>query len=430
MITVSDNDAATSVFARVGPERLDAIAHRAGMHDFRSSTTWGASEISAADMAAMFADLGHLFGDRYEKFALGLLGSIVPEQSWGIPRIASARLERSFQGRLASRSRRADRQSGGGAAPGRHGGGDRGAHRSAAVDAIRHRDDRRNRVAPARRRLTPDAACTAAVPAGSLYVHRMSREASRILSLIVPLVAMLLILAPATGSAAKPKNDRHRVDLTGATKNVRQTAGGALIDRGTVSGKPFGKGKIKLVVHLHPEDQTATGTFRIRDHRGTAFGTIDTTFAIEGPEITFRGTADFTRWQGALQADPRQGPEGVRPQHARRPERHDRAEGLRHLLIAGRAPDRDPDRRLPGQASTRRRRRGRARRRATAGRGRSRPPSAAPSRPCARASSATRCASPRACSSSSRTVSTPARLRPCSAVISWIRRSRSTSSCE
>jgi hypothetical protein len=91
MITVSDNDAATSVFARVGPERLDAIAHRAGMHDFRSSTTWGASEISAADMAAMFADLGHLFGDRYEKFALGLLGSIVPEQSWGIPRIASAR---------------------------------------------------------------------------------------------------------------------------------------------------------------------------------------------------------------------------------------------------------------------------------------------------------------------------------------------------
>ncbi|HEX2388793.1 MAG TPA: serine hydrolase [Solirubrobacterales bacterium] len=90
MITVSDNDAATSVFARVGPDRLDAIAHRAGMHDFRSSTTWGASEISAADMAAMFAGLRHLFGDRYEKFALGLLGSIVPEQSWGIPRIASA----------------------------------------------------------------------------------------------------------------------------------------------------------------------------------------------------------------------------------------------------------------------------------------------------------------------------------------------------
>ena len=91
MITVSDNDAATSVFARVGPEGLDAIAHRAGMRDFRSSTTWGASAISAADMAAMFADLGHLLPERFQRFGLGLLGSIVPEQSWGVARIGSER---------------------------------------------------------------------------------------------------------------------------------------------------------------------------------------------------------------------------------------------------------------------------------------------------------------------------------------------------
>jgi beta-lactamase family protein len=89
MITVSDNDAATSVFARVGPEGLDAIAHRAEMHDFRSSTTWGASAISAADMVAMYADLGHVFPERYRRFGLGLLGSIVPEQGWGIARIGS-----------------------------------------------------------------------------------------------------------------------------------------------------------------------------------------------------------------------------------------------------------------------------------------------------------------------------------------------------
>ena len=91
MITVSDNDAATSVFARVGPEGLDAIAHRAGMRDFRSSTTWGASAISAADMAAMFANLGHVFPERYQRFGLGLLGSIVPEQSWGLARVGSER---------------------------------------------------------------------------------------------------------------------------------------------------------------------------------------------------------------------------------------------------------------------------------------------------------------------------------------------------
>jgi hypothetical protein len=91
MITFSDNDAATSVFARVGPERLDAIAHRAGMRDFRSSTSWGASEISAADMAAAFADLDRMLPQRYRRFGLGLLGSIVPEQRWGIARIASER---------------------------------------------------------------------------------------------------------------------------------------------------------------------------------------------------------------------------------------------------------------------------------------------------------------------------------------------------
>jgi hypothetical protein len=90
-ITFSDNDAATSVFARVGPERLDAIAHRAGMRDFRSSTSWGASEISAADMAAAFADLDRMLPQRYRRFGLGLLGSIVPEQRWGIARIASER---------------------------------------------------------------------------------------------------------------------------------------------------------------------------------------------------------------------------------------------------------------------------------------------------------------------------------------------------
>ncbi len=91
MITVSDNDAATAVFDRVGPEGVGAIAHRAGMRDLRASETWGATAISAADMAVMFADLGRVFPERFEKFGLGLLGSIVPEQSWGIPRVARER---------------------------------------------------------------------------------------------------------------------------------------------------------------------------------------------------------------------------------------------------------------------------------------------------------------------------------------------------
>jgi hypothetical protein len=91
MITVSDNDSATAVFERVEAGGVAAIAHRAGMRDFRSSTTWGASAVSAADAAVMFDDLGRAFPARFERFGLGLLGSIVPEQSWGIPRVASER---------------------------------------------------------------------------------------------------------------------------------------------------------------------------------------------------------------------------------------------------------------------------------------------------------------------------------------------------
>jgi hypothetical protein len=115
--------------------------------------------------------------------------------------------------------------------------------------------------------------------------------------LIVLLAAALLLLA-ATDVGAKPDRHRHRVDLTGATKNVGQTKDGALVDRGTVSGKPFRNGKIKLVVTLDFPTQTATGTFRVRDGRGTAFGTVDMTFVISGGEIDFTGTADLTGGKG------------------------------------------------------------------------------------------------------------------------------------
>lgn len=117
---------------------------------------------------------------------------------------------------------------------------------------------------------------------------------SRAVVLIVVMVVAILLLA-GTDAGAKP--DRHRVDVTGATKNVGQTKDGALIDRGTVTGKPFVHGKIRIAVKLDFLTSTATGTFRIRDHRGTAFGTVDMTFVI-GEEIDFTGTADFTGGKG------------------------------------------------------------------------------------------------------------------------------------
>jgi hypothetical protein len=119
--------------------------------------------------------------------------------------------------------------------------------------------------------------------------------ARKVLPLAV-LVVLALIALPAVASA-KPK--RHRIDITAATKMVRTTPDLVVTDRGTVSGKPFDEGRIKLVVQLDFLTATAAGTFRIRDDRGTVFGEFDMPFVIGGGEIDFNGTADFTGGKGA-----------------------------------------------------------------------------------------------------------------------------------
>jgi hypothetical protein len=88
MITISDNDAATAIYERVGDAGLDEVAAAAGMTDFSVAESWGYARISAADMAMLFADLERVLPDRYARFAKHLLGSIVPEQSWGVPAVA------------------------------------------------------------------------------------------------------------------------------------------------------------------------------------------------------------------------------------------------------------------------------------------------------------------------------------------------------
>lgn len=91
MITISDNDAATAIYARVGDEGLYRVAKDAGMEDFEVQYSWGFAKISAADMARMFARLDRVLPERYLEYGKGLLGSITPEQSWGIPAIAEPR---------------------------------------------------------------------------------------------------------------------------------------------------------------------------------------------------------------------------------------------------------------------------------------------------------------------------------------------------
>ena len=98
MITYSDNPAADSIYYRVGDAGLHRVARAAGMQRFAVSGYWANAQITAADMARLFARLDAVMAGPEREFALGLLGSVIPEQSWGIPDAAGERWAVRFKG--------------------------------------------------------------------------------------------------------------------------------------------------------------------------------------------------------------------------------------------------------------------------------------------------------------------------------------------
>ena len=98
MITVSDNEAADAIYARVGDQGLFDVARRAGMTRFTVAGHWGNAQIAAADMARFFGDLDRVLARRHREYAKGLLGSIDESQSWGIPAAAGDRWAVRFKG--------------------------------------------------------------------------------------------------------------------------------------------------------------------------------------------------------------------------------------------------------------------------------------------------------------------------------------------
>jgi hypothetical protein len=91
MITQSDNDSADAIYARVGDAGLRDVATAAGLRRFRVSMSWGYAQVTAADMARLFARLRRLAPPRYRRTVLLLLRSLTPEHRWGIFRAAGGR---------------------------------------------------------------------------------------------------------------------------------------------------------------------------------------------------------------------------------------------------------------------------------------------------------------------------------------------------
>ena len=98
MITYSDNDAADAIYARVGDAGMFRIARQAGMDRFTEAGHWGNAQIDAADLARLHWSMQALVDRPHRVFALGLLGSVIAEQSWGIPEAARPKWSVRFKG--------------------------------------------------------------------------------------------------------------------------------------------------------------------------------------------------------------------------------------------------------------------------------------------------------------------------------------------
>ena len=90
MITVSSNDAADTIYYRVGDAALHRVAALAGMRTFSVAGYWGNARFSAEDQARFFNRIDRLVPKASRGYARGLLSSIVSYQRWGFSRYSQA----------------------------------------------------------------------------------------------------------------------------------------------------------------------------------------------------------------------------------------------------------------------------------------------------------------------------------------------------
>ncbi|MEQ4303630.1 serine hydrolase [Plantactinospora sp. B6F1] len=88
MIVVSDNDAASSLYATIGRRTGLAAANRTlGLRQTTPSASWGMTTTTAADQLRLLTaltDPAGPLGDAGRDFLLGLMGQVDKEQDWGI----------------------------------------------------------------------------------------------------------------------------------------------------------------------------------------------------------------------------------------------------------------------------------------------------------------------------------------------------------
>jgi hypothetical protein len=96
MITRSDNDAASAIYAEIGPHGLRQVARAAGMRKFTPAGPWGVSQITAADQVRFFLRIDKLVPRPHKRYARKLLSSITKGQRWGIAPVARRKNLKAF----------------------------------------------------------------------------------------------------------------------------------------------------------------------------------------------------------------------------------------------------------------------------------------------------------------------------------------------
>ena len=99
MITLSDNEAADAIYARVGDAGLNEVAAAAKMTHFSGDVGhWSNVKVTAADMALFMSKLDELLDLRYGGLGSEMLASVTPLQKWGIPEAAPEQADVRLKG--------------------------------------------------------------------------------------------------------------------------------------------------------------------------------------------------------------------------------------------------------------------------------------------------------------------------------------------
>jgi hypothetical protein len=110
MIRWSSNAAASQVCNIVGTGGLARLARRTHMSHFHATRPWGLSRIDVADQTRFLLHIDRRVPRRHRRYAMRLLGSIVPSQRWGIGRARPRGWALYFKGGWGSGTGWADHQ--------------------------------------------------------------------------------------------------------------------------------------------------------------------------------------------------------------------------------------------------------------------------------------------------------------------------------